>query len=574
MSEEIKICSNCGCACPSEFKFCPDCGTNIEEQNCPQCGAPLMPKAKFCVNCGAKIGFNFIAEDSQTPEPETTVESEVSQEQEGRKTVKKRRSGALKKISLDNFFVKLVKDTVLVVLCVILLALSFTNILSVNLQEYIGEDFDYKANLSAVDFISVMGAVNDTKHNDDYSHDLEVAYEKLTEALQDDYDTTREKWYLTDRTKALISEYEVCYLKYTVSSDEAEGSATNVNIVLTGVLCLIDILFACAMLIVSVLSLILNLLKKQNRISKFYYAMPVFLFLTMLCLFMANAAGGPGAAVAAAMGANLFFGALALIAAFAVAFLSSENRSLKKALPKFVTVCMCVIICACMFAPFLTAKYEVKLQNKRYEDNYSVGLDADSLITFLAPDMIKDLEQSQENGYNNVYKAVMNRLSNMLNSFSQYCTEKEFESIVGETVGTMTLGYLIAAIGRYDLTAALSGGFYILILVFVLLCAAVVWTASHLFDGKRGENKFIGLVLAIIIISLACSVGLICIANYYLNDYDITACSFTVGGGAIAAILVAIVALVTSSVFERVLQKKEIAEREQALEDFEAEVRD
>lgn len=54
------ICKNCG----KEFdgKFCPDCGTMVEEQSqqdltqCPNCGAERVDNGKFCVNCG----YNFV----------------------------------------------------------------------------------------------------------------------------------------------------------------------------------------------------------------------------------------------------------------------------------------------------------------------------------------------------------------------------------------------------------------------------------------------------------------------------------------------------------------------------------
>ncbi|MDE7348235.1 MAG: zinc ribbon domain-containing protein, partial [Clostridia bacterium] len=53
------ICKNCG----KEFegKFCPDCGTMVEDQpqwvftQCPNCGADRLDNGRFCVNCG----YNF-----------------------------------------------------------------------------------------------------------------------------------------------------------------------------------------------------------------------------------------------------------------------------------------------------------------------------------------------------------------------------------------------------------------------------------------------------------------------------------------------------------------------------------
>ncbi len=53
------ICKNCG----KEFdgKFCPECGTKLEEvgqelTQCPQCGSERIDNGKFCINCG----YNYL----------------------------------------------------------------------------------------------------------------------------------------------------------------------------------------------------------------------------------------------------------------------------------------------------------------------------------------------------------------------------------------------------------------------------------------------------------------------------------------------------------------------------------
>ena len=50
-------CNNCGAELASGTKFCPKCGTKVEEVQkmfCPQCGNEIMPGAKFCTKCGAR----------------------------------------------------------------------------------------------------------------------------------------------------------------------------------------------------------------------------------------------------------------------------------------------------------------------------------------------------------------------------------------------------------------------------------------------------------------------------------------------------------------------------------------
>lgn len=50
-------CNNCGAELASGTKFCPKCGTKVEEAQkmfCSQCGNEIMPGAKFCTKCGAR----------------------------------------------------------------------------------------------------------------------------------------------------------------------------------------------------------------------------------------------------------------------------------------------------------------------------------------------------------------------------------------------------------------------------------------------------------------------------------------------------------------------------------------
>lgn len=61
-----RTCANCGAELAETARFCPTCGTKVEEPApevieaevvpsvCPQCGAELEPDAKFCTQCGGK----------------------------------------------------------------------------------------------------------------------------------------------------------------------------------------------------------------------------------------------------------------------------------------------------------------------------------------------------------------------------------------------------------------------------------------------------------------------------------------------------------------------------------------
>jgi len=48
-------CPQCDAPLAANAKFCPECGTKIQEKKfCAECGASLNPGMKFCPECGAK----------------------------------------------------------------------------------------------------------------------------------------------------------------------------------------------------------------------------------------------------------------------------------------------------------------------------------------------------------------------------------------------------------------------------------------------------------------------------------------------------------------------------------------
>ena len=48
-------CPQCNAPLAANAKFCPECGTKIQEKKfCAECGAILMAGAKFCPECGTK----------------------------------------------------------------------------------------------------------------------------------------------------------------------------------------------------------------------------------------------------------------------------------------------------------------------------------------------------------------------------------------------------------------------------------------------------------------------------------------------------------------------------------------
>ncbi len=55
--QNVKFCTNCGCAQQKDAKFCSSCGKNLvaTKPTCPTCGTALNENGNFCTNCGTKI---------------------------------------------------------------------------------------------------------------------------------------------------------------------------------------------------------------------------------------------------------------------------------------------------------------------------------------------------------------------------------------------------------------------------------------------------------------------------------------------------------------------------------------
>jgi membrane protease subunit (stomatin/prohibitin family) len=50
-------CLSCQAEIPAISKFCPECGSKLEEsRSCPDCGKSISELSKFCPDCGTKLG--------------------------------------------------------------------------------------------------------------------------------------------------------------------------------------------------------------------------------------------------------------------------------------------------------------------------------------------------------------------------------------------------------------------------------------------------------------------------------------------------------------------------------------
>ena len=549
--EEIKNCKKCGTECNAAFKFCPNCGADLEDNKCKNCGTELIEGAKFCVNCGTNVAELPVSDDSELTREEADFESEAEDnviEEATATYIRAEKSNVAKpkKVASEKkkFIVRLIKNASMLVLCVILFGLSFANIITVKMDTFMPESEikGVEVSFSAIDIISFMGSTAEgdgayEKYREEY---IELENE-LEAALEADYNDRLGKIVLSAKTKSILSDYVNSAMKFMLANESAKGGPEYNNIIIAGVFCLVNILFASAMLIVSVISFVFVALRKKNRVSKYLYAMPVYLFISLLILFMVKTSVGFIGSVAGAMVASLFFESIALILTVLLVVSASKGKPIKNAIPKFVSLAMSIVICACLFAPVLTAKYDVVLQGKVNSKVYTVSVNAGSLVTYLSPENVEEYENSLSEL---VYDYFMDLVEMSIDSTSEM-NIYEFNSSGGIFTTEFILSNLTIAIGEYSLIGALSMGYYVLLLVFMLFAAFAVWTIATLYKKGNGANSLLAVILVLVIIALACSIGWICVLNYHLEGYDM---SFTVGGSLIAATVLIIINMIASGI--------------------------
>lgn len=563
-----KICKNCGTVCPDEFAFCPFCGTDLKEPKCPSCGGDILEGAKYCIYCGAKLDKADapILDTSAENEDEEVVEeaSEEVFDSDDEESVVAEVAPKRSKVKKEStpkkkHAVRVIKNAVVLSLCIILFALSFCGVVGTEIGDvFLQDEVDMdRIEISAVDIIGIMGATAQSDP-DSYVDEFDELEERLEESLKKDYNDRLGKVIVSDKSLKILEKCVVAYLKVAVSSDDispdmagyfntVKNSAFYNNIIIAGVFCLLNIFFTFAMMVVSAISFFSVLFNKKNRVSKVLYALPAYLFISLLILFVLKTTFGVGTVVASAMGATLFFEIVALLTSVLYVVLANKSKSIKTAIPKFVSLGVMTIVCACMFAPVFTAKYDVVLANKRTSNTYSVGVDAGGLLTYLPPEWTEELE----NNSSDTHDSLMQTVEHMIDSVSDM-TSYEFKDQGGELITRTIMTYLTIAIGNYNLTGALSAGYYILLFVFMLLGASAVTSVATLYKDNKNARVFTVIALVCIILALACSIGWICVLNYELDDL---ALNFTVGGGLIAGIIVITAGMIATSVLKSALNR-------------------
>ena len=580
--EEFKNCKKCGALCSATYQFCPNCGASLGADKCPNCGTELLDGAKFCVNCGMQIGDEpatkataHIAKptaenvSSRPVHWEENIDDVISSELEerpvsaksefaGRPASARSESESAKtphaaKSPKMNYIVRIIKNASVFVLCAILFALSFCGIIKIDVDDYFYGVEECEVSISAVDVIDMMFATANVGNEDKYTDEYEELSERLRESMERDYNSRLDKYVLSTKSKNLLHDLSICMQKMMLSSEEAVGSAMFNNVIISGVFCLLNILFTAAMFIVSIISLLLVVLRKKNKVAKFLYALPAYLFISLMILFIVKTTMGAGTAVAGAMIAALFFDVMAIIAAVALIFSAKKKKVIHNAIPKLVSLAMSIIVCACLFAPVFTANYDLILENKTRRNIYSVSTDASGLLTYLPQSELEELEDMDPMADDDVYETYMKRIESYLDSLS-YLTSYEFNQ-AGTVTNLALMKMIIYAAGSYGATGAISIGYYVLLLVFMFFGAFAVWSVASLFKKGNNMNTLLIPVLALLIAALACSVGLICVMNYHLDGLD---CSFTVGGGFIAAIILTILMFVFTAVYRAVTNKDRV----------------
>lgn len=529
--------------------------------SCPHCGKPSMEGFNYCPFCGAAISDDAQRKKAESAQPQQNgiSESAIPKTLPSQKSdVRENRSPEEKTNPLKNKRVlEIVKYSLVVALCAVMLILSFCPIYSFDFDEYFGEYFgsgsDFEIDLLPTDYITGMFACaknydpeKDARKIQRLEDKVSDAEEEVTDGLLSDVNSITGKINLSKETKRAITKYKIASLRYQYCT---EGNASQkIAVILMGTFSLINILFSFAMLALSVATLVYKLKNQPFKGEKFVSFIPLYLFLTLAIL--SASASLYSSFIADATIAALFFASFAI-----VLLLTAKIVKCRKPRYVFAAVCttlLTVSIAGCCFAPSITASCTTTLSDKSTPREYTCDIGNELLGNFI---MAKsDVEQLDEyfeelNKSSATYDHYLNNVKSYIDSLPVYST-KTFVS--GEVPVIYILSSAIitdATLIKINYSAAtyLSIG-YVLIPIIILLMGLFLCMQPD-GDHYRHTLYVTAFALLLVIVSLICTIVVNTAVNETLAENDLSdAFSTSIAGGQISMLILSIVAFVVAAI--------------------------
>lgn len=561
---------------------CPRCGSEmIPAENlfvCPDCQMVLkqvVPNATEVKNAESVENDEAkkLAEEQKAREEaeriarDEAINAEIKELKSQLSTLKSQVSAKKKEISAkkkqlsskaqsnnNTKVVNVIRDCVILAVCIVLFALSFCSVSTVKVDELLGNNIGgaqiegANVSFSSVDYITFMIYASKSYENEsDVDERVITEMEDAMQELQEHINiSTSGKITIDKKGNAVLHKLVVAVIKGEVGRIELDGTADEASLIANGVVALAYILFASAMLIVAFINFLLTLLNKNGSFNKSAMAMiPAYLIFAILLIFMcSNLASKLGGAMIATIIICVF--AIAAIIAYAV--ITAKKGTRLALIPKYVSALIVVIVMACAFAPAFTARAliaPIGSQNRVPEYSYDISLDV--LGQLIVRDDVNVSELS-------VRDLVDTYLAN--EAFSR----TELKSEMANAIAAKIFVGCMQDYDSYKEISALSIGYWLMILVGIagsISVGAIFAVANGKKAGGLDLSMKILMVICIMGILACCIIGLT-LAKETLNDYygiSKGRASFGLGGGVITMLIFSILALINDGVSKAILKR-------------------
>lgn len=564
--EEMKrfvTCSKCGRLNTSNAKFCMYCGQNfIEAESLKTQEASVAPSEKEdkkkLVECFNEAADSHKMTDEEKDEKEPSVTALLENNDINAKPQKKLFTIINK---VPDKIKKISGNVILAIVAVILFALSFCPIVTIKPNKEILNEFDLdeeelNIGLSGVDFIKFMGATAKNYDSEDFydsdeAEALELCEEELFDALDEDYNERKDKFELSSSSKKLFAKYIKASYELSLTSENINGSAEEIQVIVIGIFSLFSILISSTILLCSLTSLILCILGKKNKLN-IHFAIPAYFGYLLALAFLGQGVIGLGnTAIASDIIGAMVISGLYMVGLMVVGCLKIGKSGWKKIIPSAIAMVLGIIIMSSMFSTFYTADLKTDGESgKKSTNTFSFG--SEFILDAICGENEKD---SREITYN-LSKSEKTDIINRSLSRIGYFTKKEIKNGDADEIAKDVVMMPLILNDENCAAGALSAGYYIMLLIPIFVGLSFSRMVASIYKGKKKSGAIVGIYAAVLIVALIALV--INAATVILIESNITYFKLTksisvgIGAGSIVTLIFTIISIIVNPIMAKI----------------------
>ena len=563
-SVEKKVnCKNCGKSVSESFEFCPYCGAQLKAR-CRKCGNALRNEDLFCSHCGTPTKEsevkNELFDNEQTENADIAQDAAVADIEEKNQHMFEYGDAQKpnKKVKTPKYSKKavlaVVKNAICLTLCILLFAFAFCPVIR------LGIDSDIE--ISGVDFIDMMGATSKKYDRETDANKLEKWQKEIGE-LQEDLKGADRTYYINERAavkynleyKRLQHKIGIENYKYELAIKDNTSGAMLAQVCFAGVISLICIILAAAMVVMSTIALVFSIInmcsngKKELKFWNGYFNLSViFLFLSIALLFVLMTYVG---FISLTLIFRLLFECIAV--AFVMADTLSEKGTRRQGIFKVAALALCIIVVGVCFAPcFSTTKtetYTTTVNGKERTVEYEVST-KDAALVFMSSSISKeDYDYSYKDKTHEDYLYDVKVAINLQGEY--------YYNLLGISRTTEIVKNVYFDEEFYTSTQTLSAGYFVMVLA-MLMVGVYACLAQFANNGCAVARRVV-LIFALLMFVVAIILGGVMCGkvNGYMDDNDIINFKMTIGAGLICALIFG-VATTVCEFLPNAIDKKQI----------------